>query len=152
MNKNELYLKTAFCCIACDGCIAEEELSLVNSFVHESEYFNGINAEDIINQYIKEINEQGKYFLARYLDDIVELNLSLTDEIKLAEIAIKMIEADNNIEYSEISFFKEIRKRLSFSDAQFISAFPNKEDYILPDIEPIIEPSISFNFSSINFD
>lgn len=152
MNKNELYLKTAFCCIACDGFIANDELNLVNRFVHDSEYFNDMNAGDIINQYIREINEQGKYFLSHYLDDIVESKLNPSDEIKLAEIAIKMIEADNNIEYSEISFFKEIRKRLSFSDAQFLSAFPNKEDYILPDIEPIIEPSITFNFSDIKFD
>lgn len=29
MKVNELYLKTAFCCMACDGDIALEELELI---------------------------------------------------------------------------------------------------------------------------
>lgn len=151
MEKNELYLKTAFCCMACDGSIAEEELSLVNTFVNDSEYFDGLDVKSLLNKYIEEINEDGQLFLTHYLDDVAELKLSLDDEIKLVGIAIDMIEADNNIEYSEISFFKEIRKRLSFTDAQFLDVFTDKEDYILPDVEPDFNSNISFNFSSISF-
>ena len=31
MKTNELYLKTAFCCMACDGDIATEEIELINT-------------------------------------------------------------------------------------------------------------------------
>ena len=45
-----------------------------------------------------------------------------------------MIEADNKIEYSEISFFKKIRLNLFISDEAILAEMPNKEDYLLPDI------------------
>ena len=32
----ELYLKTAFCCMACDGNIAEEEVQLIRDYTKES--------------------------------------------------------------------------------------------------------------------
>ena len=31
MNINELYIKTIFCCMACDGDIAKEEVELIKS-------------------------------------------------------------------------------------------------------------------------
>ena len=33
MTKEELYLKTIFCCIACDGDVATEEVDIVRDFV-----------------------------------------------------------------------------------------------------------------------
>lgn len=150
MKSNELLLKTVFCCMACDGSIADEELSFLNTFVNDSKYFIGLDVENLINQYVAEINAAGHHFLENYLDEISASGLNTDDEMKLAEIAIAMIEADNNIEYSEISFFKDIRKRLAFSDAQFLEAFPDKEDYILPDIVPHVNTKITFNLSNIS--
>ena len=49
-------------------------------------------------------------------------------------LAIKMIEADNQILYSEVKFFKKIRNRMSVSDESIIAKLPNSEDYLLPDI------------------
>ena len=36
MEINELYLKTAFCCMACDGDIASEELALIKEYTSNS--------------------------------------------------------------------------------------------------------------------
>ena len=52
----------------------------------------------------------------------------------MIKIAIATIEADEQIEYSEISFFKKIRKNLAISDETILEALPDKEDYLLPDI------------------
>lgn len=45
MNTNELYLKTIFCCMACDGDIAKEEVSLVNDITAKQELFRDMNIE-----------------------------------------------------------------------------------------------------------
>lgn len=134
MNNNELYLKTLFCCSACDGEIAPEEVSLVKKLSFNYSYFDGIDVEKTLNLYVESINEQGSIFLKNYLGEVEKATLSDEEQIKLVELAIKMIEADNQILYSEVKFFKKIRSRLSISDDYILDKLPNSEDYLLPDI------------------
>ena len=57
-----------------------------------------------------------------------------TEQLLIVSLAIKAIEADNRIEYAEVKFFKKIRSRLTISDEAILSEHPNKEDFLLPDI------------------
>lgn len=134
METKELYLKTLFCCSACDGEIAPEEVALVKQLSHNDSSFNGLNVENILNTYVEKINEQGSLFLKEYLLEVANANLSDEEQIKLIELAINMIEADNQILYSEVKFFKKIRNRLSVNDESILALLPNSEDYLLPDI------------------
>lgn len=136
METKELFLKTLFCCSACDGDIATEEVSLVKDLTKNKHIFDDINVEDTLNNYIKEINERGKAFLRNYLNEVGDSALSEDEQITLIDLAIKMIEADNIIQYSEVRFFKKIRNRLSVSDEAILEKSPNIEDYLLPDILP----------------
>jgi len=134
MNK-ELYLKTAFCCMACDGDIAEEEVSLIKDYTTKTSLFENLDVEKLLNDYISLINATGISFLNSYLKELKSEKLSTEQEIQIMKIAINMIEADNIIQYSEIKFFKRIRSCLSISDDIIAEEFPDKEDYFLPDIE-----------------
>lgn len=134
METNELYLKTLFCCSACDGEIAPEEVSLVKRLSLNDSTFEGLDVEKILNAYVEKINEQEKIFLKDYISEVSNATLSDEEQVKLIELAIKMIEADNQILYSEVKFFKKIRNRLSVSDEIILEALPNSEDYLLPDI------------------
>lgn len=69
MKTNELYLKTIFCCMACDGDIAKEEVALVNSITSEQEIFRGMDIEATINEYVVSINSTGVLFLKQYLKE-----------------------------------------------------------------------------------
>ena len=109
MEINELYLKTAFCCMACDGDIAPKELEFIRSYVSNNELFSVVDVENKLNEYVADINQQGISFLNDYLKDIANMSLTETQELNIVRIAIQMIEVDNKIEYSEISFFKRIR-------------------------------------------
>ena len=60
--------------------------------------------------------------------------LTEEEQLLLIALSIKMIEADSRIEYSEVKFFKKIRARLSVSDEQILEQHPNKEDFLLPDV------------------
>ena len=130
----ELYLKTAFCCMACDGNIAEEEVQLIRDYTKESLVFQGLDVEKLLNDYIKAINATGMSFLNSYLSEIMSIDMTETEELQLVKIAIQMIEADKEVLYSEIKFFKRIRKCLSVSDEVLNREFPDKEDFFLPDI------------------
>lgn len=134
MELNELYLKTLFCCSACDGEIAPEEVSLVKQISLNDSTFKGLDVENTLNSYVDSINEQGSIFLKIYLSEIANSTLSDAEQVKLVDLAIKMIEADNQILYSKIKFFKKIRNRLTVSDEFILKKLQDREDYLLPDI------------------
>lgn len=151
MEINELYLKTAFCCMACDGDIASEELELIKEYASNSDLFLNLDIENKLNEYVIKINQQGFSFLNSYFKDLTSFSLTEVQELNIVRIAIQMIEADNKIEYSEISFFKKIRLQLSISDEAILAEIPNKEDYLLPDIIQTEYEFVSDSaFSTIN--
>ena len=161
MEINELYLKTAFCCMACDGEIASEELELVKHFAESSSYFENMNVQSKLNEYVSEINGNGHVFLKGFINNVCDLHLNEQQELELAKIAIKMIESDNKIEYSEISFFKQIRGKLNVSDEKLMDVFRKEtlfnkfpevkpEDFLLPDIAIIDDWDFQSSFEKVN--
>lgn len=152
MNTNELYLKTIFCCMACDGDIAKEEVSLVDDITAKQELFRDMNIEATINDYIAAINAKGALFLKQYLKELEAQNLSTEEQMKIIDFAIQTIYADNKIEYSEVKFFKKIRSRLSLTDEQILVKYPDLEDFLLPDINIVEDPEWNNAiFKDINF-
>lgn len=134
MELNELYLKTAFCCMACDGEIAEEEIELIKNYVKDTDIFGSVDVEKTLNEYIANINQNGMAFLKSYLKDLKTAEKTEEHELQIVNIAIQMIEADNEILYSELKFFKRMRACLDITDDAILKEYPDKEDYLLPDI------------------
>ena len=151
MELNELYLRTAFCCMACDGDIADAEVTLLSNLAQKEQLFGDLDVKEAINSYIDSINKLGKVFLDDYLEDVRNAALEDSSSLQLIKIAIDTIEADNQIEYSEVSFFKRIRKQLSIKDEVILEAMPDREDYLLPDVEAEDEFDWNFAFQSIQF-
>ena len=134
MTKEELYLKTIFCCIACDGNIATEEVDMVRDLCAKDRIFHNLDSEEYLNSWITEINEQGGAFLQTYLKEINSVELNEQEQLLLVSLAIKAIEADNSIEYAEVKFFKKIRSKLTISDEAILAEHPDKEKFLLTDI------------------
>ncbi len=149
-----MYLKTLFCCMACDGEIAKAEVEMVKHLSSEYDIFSNIEIESYLNKWITAINENGTVFLKNYLNELSNVNLSLSEQLFIVDLAIKTIEADERIEYSEIKFFKKIRNRLSITDEEILRKYPDKEDFLLPDVnvvdEPIWNNNIQFTEISLN--
>ena len=150
MNKELLYLKTILCCSACDGEIAPEEISTLKSIILNMDVFKTIDVENELNKLIEALNEKGAEFLMEYVDSISEITLTEEEQLLIVKLAIDIIEADNEILYSEVKFFKRIRRNLTISDEKILSQLPDKEDYLLPDIiEPMDKKCWNYNFQLI---
>ena len=91
MEINELYLKTAFCCMACDGDIASEELALIKEYTSNSGLFSNLDIESKLNEYVIGINQQGILFLNSYLKEVTSAFLTEAQEMNIVRIAIQMI-------------------------------------------------------------
>lgn len=154
MEKTELYLKTIFCCMACDGEIAQEEIGMVKHLSSEYDVFSDVEIESYLNRWITAINENGTTFLGNYLNELSRANLSLSEQTFIVDLAIKTIEADKRIEYTEIKFFKKLRSRLSITNEEILKRHPDKDDFLLPDIHVAEEPTWNSNiqFAEISLD
>lgn len=142
MDKKELYLKTIFSCMVCDGSIATEEIGLVRELANSSELFMDFDVEKHLNAYITEINENGTRFLSRYLSELADAELDKELQMNIVNLSLKTIEADNVIAYSEVKFFKKIRSRLSLTDDEILECHPDKGDFLLPDVDANEEPAL----------
>ena len=134
MKNKELFLKTIFACMACDGDIATEEIQLLRELITQTDLFNDIDVEVTLKRYVDSINQNGVIFLSQYLNEVADDELSKEEQLCLVDLAFKTIEADNRIEYSDVKFFKKIRVRLSLTDDEILAKYPDKEDFILPDL------------------
>lgn len=136
MEQNELLLRTAFACMSCDGDIASEEVELIKQMSKEKHLFGEIDIDKELDALVKEINLKGKGFLKQYLVSLAEESLDEEQELKVADVAVQTIRADEKIEYSEIKFFKVIRSNLKIvSDETLLEKIEGiDENYLAQDI------------------
>ncbi len=131
---DKLLLKTAFCCMASDGNIDKREIALIKSMCEKSALFENFNFQDEINTLVSKINTRGKEFITYYFDLLKHSNLTEQEELNIIDFAIKTIKADEQIEYSEIKFFKVIRHNLKISDERVLAVYPDIEQFLEEDI------------------
>ena len=156
MNKkfDELLLKTAFCCMASDGEIAQEEIDTIQKLCQREEMLKKMDFQNEIKRFVEEINKQGMQFIKNYLDELEKTSLTEPENINLLNIVFEVIFADGKVEYSEVKFFRNIRVRLSISDEVIEKNFANTPDldvFLAKDIvDPLsVEKATQQYFSSI---
>jgi uncharacterized tellurite resistance protein B-like protein len=131
---DKLLLKTAFCCMASDGKIDNREIALIKSLCEKSPLFKDYNFQEEINSLVSKINTRGKEFITYYFELLGKTPLTEKEELTLIDFAIQTIKADEQIEYSEIKFFKNIRHRLKVNDNDILAVFPDIEQFLEEDI------------------
>lgn len=147
--------------MACDGSVAQEELDLVRHYTTTSSYFKEIDVQQKINEYVSAINSDGSHFLSCFLTKISDLNLDEEAEKAIVQMAVRMIQEDNVIEYSEIRFFKKIRAKLNLTDEVLLEILKDEsifqkfpevqpEDFLLPDIIDIEDWDMNYSFENID--
>jgi uncharacterized tellurite resistance protein B-like protein len=134
LHFNKLLLKTAFSCMACDGDIDKREIKLIKKLQKEHNTFGAIDIDVEMDALLQAINRDGHQFLKNYFNELTTTELTEADELKLVEVAIDTIKADNKVEYSEIKFFKVIRSKLKIDNESILEKHPDFEDYLEQDI------------------
>lgn len=151
MSIENLLLRTAFVCMACDGEVDKDELNLIYKIHNETSYFGAINVKEELNQLFDQLKINNQIIL-NYFKDLKNSNLSESDELKIIEVAIDTIKADQKIEYSEIKFFKVIRSYLKISNDKILNIHPDFEEYLEDDIisESFLLKLVETSFSNLN--
>jgi len=134
INFDQLLLKTAFSCMACDGDIDKREVKLIKQLHKENKTFDAIDINSELDTLLLAINKDGHQFLKNYFNELTTFELSEANELKLVEVAIDTIKADDKVEYSEIKFFKVIRSKLKIDNERILAKHPEFEEYLEQDI------------------
>ena len=134
LHFNKLLLKTAFSCMACDGDIDKREVKLIKQLQKERKTFGEIDINAELDTLLLAINKDGQQFLKDYFNELTTTELTEANELKLIEVAIDTIKADDKVEYSEIKFFKVIRSKLNIANEPILEKHPDFEDYLEQDI------------------
>jgi uncharacterized tellurite resistance protein B-like protein len=123
--------KSAVMTMACDGNIAEEEISEIKNMVFNEIYFMGFDYEDLLKDEIEDIKVNGKVTINQYLQELNSIELNEHQEILLVEVILKIIEADNEIQTSEIKFLQLVKSKLKTDEQTLIIKFPKQIDYLI---------------------
>jgi uncharacterized tellurite resistance protein B-like protein len=120
--------------MACDGDIDMREVRLIKELHRLNNTFGAIDIEEELDKLLISINHDGHKFLKDYFAELTNSSLTEADELKLVEVAIETIKADEKVEYSEIKFFKVIRSKLKIDNEPILKIHPDFEEYLEQDI------------------
>ncbi|GGE44967.1 hypothetical protein GCM10010832_26130 [Psychroflexus planctonicus] len=120
--------------MACDGDIDKREVKLIKQLQKENKTFGEIDINSELDTMLLAINKDGQEFLKGYFNELTTTELTEANELKLIEVAIDTIKADDKVEYSEIKFFKVIRSKLKINNEPILEKHPDFEDYLEQDI------------------
>lgn len=135
----DFLFKSAVMAMACDGNISEREIEEIKSIVGNEIYFMGFESEAPLKNNIDNIKINGKDAINHFLQEISTNNLNEHQEILLIEVILKIIEADNDIQTTELKFLQLVKSKLKIDEQTLIVKFPNQ-----------IEHLIDFNYFSLH--
>lgn len=118
--------------MACDGTIAEEEIQVLQQASKDFAFEGDLSR--YLSEWIDLLGVQGASFFEAYFQELRSEVVSSPQAINLLGLMIKIIEADRDITYAEIKFFKSVRNLLPIKDDEILSAYPGREELLLPDI------------------
>jgi uncharacterized tellurite resistance protein B-like protein len=120
--------------MACDGDIDKREVRLIKRLHKENKTFGEVDINSELDSLLLGINKNGNQFLKDFFSELSKAELTSDDELRLIEVAINTIKADEKIEYNEIKFFKVIRSKLKIDNDSILELNPDFEEYLEQDI------------------
>jgi len=127
----DFLFKSAIIAMACDGDIAESEIEEIKAIVANEIYFMGYDYEEPLKNNIQNIKTNGKTAINQYLQEIETNNLNEHQEILLIEVLLRIIEADNDVQTTELKFLQMAKAKLKLDDQTLIVKFPRQIDLLL---------------------
>lgn len=123
--------KSAVMAMACDGNIDENEIAEIKNLVANEIYFMGYDFEEPLQINIENIKTNGTKAINQYLQEISTNSLTVQQEILVIEVLLRIIQADNKVEESEIKFLQMVKSKLKTDEQTLIVKFPNQIDYLM---------------------
>lgn len=120
----KVLFRAAFSVMACDGEIHESEVAELKDMAENSLYFDGLDHEIELNELVNEMRLKGSQAIKEFFTLIEQWGLSEKQEFQMIEVLVRIVEADDKVDNSELHFIHNIRRHLKISDESLIVSFP----------------------------
>lgn len=127
----DFLFKSAVMAMACDGDIAESEIEEIKNIVANEIYFMSYDFEEPLRNNIDNIKTNGKGLINQYLQEVGTHEFNEHQEILLIEVLLRIIEADNDIQLSELKFLQMVKAKLKVEEQTLIVKFPKHISHLL---------------------
>lgn len=127
---NKILFLTSFCCMAIDGEIATEEYSLLKDMSKQN-LFGDIDISADFDRCVEVLQHDGRNFINTYFQSIDNIQFEEDEKLRIIDVAVRTIYADNKIEYAEVKFFKSLCKHLRIDKEIILNSNPNVDEYWL---------------------
>ena len=115
-NFKKLLFKTAFCVMACDGSIDDLEIQEMRKIDSSTTYFSDIDLSDELDELINELHNKNIKIVKNLFDSLRENTLTISQELLILEVTMRIINSDDIIDDNEVRFLKLIRSKLDVGD------------------------------------
>ena len=112
----KLLFKTAFCVMACDGSIDDLEIQEMRKIDSSTTYFSDIDLSDELDELINELHNKNIKIVKNLFDSLRENTLTISQELLILEVTMRIITSDDIIDDNEVRFLKLIRSKLDVGD------------------------------------
>lgn len=127
---NKILFLTSFCCMAIDGEIATEEYTLLKEMSKQN-LFGDIDICADFDRCVEVLQHNGSNFINTYFQSIDNIEFEEDEKLRIIDVAVRTIYADNKIEYAEVKFFKSLCKHLRIDKEIILNNNPNVDEYWL---------------------
>lgn len=98
--------------MACDGHVHDDEFAEFTTIAGQAPYFHGIDARAELEAVVTELDTNGSAVVREYLADLASKDLSVTQQLLLVEMLLRIAHADAIQHPNEIVFLDLVRQIL----------------------------------------
>ena len=102
--------------MACDGSIDKMEIQELKKIDSSTTYFSDIDLSDELDHLIDDLKNKNIKIVKNLFDSLRENKLTISQELLVLEITMRIINADNVIDENEVRFLNLIRSKLELGN------------------------------------
>lgn len=153
----ETLLEAAFFTMACDGDIAFAEVAAIQAMASQSSIFGDLKVEELLNIKVKKLNQFGNLFITRFLRRLKNDSFSEDQKSTLLKVIMDVIYSDEEVEYNEIRFFRNVQANIQASNELVLKVNTNAseligEEVFSNDITDVTKSQYFTDMKNIEFD
>lgn len=130
MEFKKLLLESALYLMSCDNEIADAEINELKEIANKTTYFGGLDINTELNNLLPHFKKTGEIITEKYYHILKTTDLSVSQELLLLEIILRISYSDNKLHDNEMKFIRTVRGYFSVPDDVLVERF-GKLDFLM---------------------
>ena len=127
VDYQRLLFDTAMLVMACDDEIHDDEIEEIKRAFQQSVMFRDLEFHAELDRVLAELNGNTRKTIDEYFDALVSADLDPVQRLKVLEIVLRIMYADDRVDENETRFLQLLKTKLDVGDEIFYKRFGEVE-------------------------